>query len=115
MKVTHVVECTAAATGVSKNIICRLQSTEDLKNWPVQSEAYIGVKHECSVPQNFYIQVRQTVRYLFLEKKQMPLVKRIIAKLVGHKVCDIVHLKSFAGSELPHEDSNAWVWSQTTS
>ena len=81
MKLSHVVERTAAATGVSKNIICRLKSTKDLENRSVQSEAHIVVKLECSVPEKFDILVRKTVRDLFLEKKQMPSLKRIFAKI----------------------------------
>ena len=114
MKLSHVVERIAATTGVSKDIICRLKSTEDIKNWPIQPEAHSGVKRGCSVPENFDILVRQTEQDLFLEKKQMPSLKWVYAKLTGLKVRDIVHLNIFQGSELRHEDSNVLVWSQTT-
>ena len=51
VKLSHVVERTAAATGLSKNIICRIKSTEDLENRPIQPEAHIRVKRKCSVPE----------------------------------------------------------------
>ena len=44
----------------------------------------------------------------------MPSVKRIFAKLAGSKVRDIFHLNIFEVSELPHEDSNVWMWSLTS-
>ena len=109
IRLSHVVERTAAATGVSNNIICRLKSTEDLENWPIQPDARIGVERECSIPEIFDILVRQTIRDLYLEKKQMPSVKHIFTKLAGLKVCDIVHLNTCEGFELPHEYSTNFV------
>ena len=113
IKLSHVVERTTAATGVAKNIICRLKSADDLKNWHIQHDARFGGERVYPIPENFDIIVRQTVRDLFLEKKQMPSLKRILTELAGLKVRDIVHPNIFEGFELPKEDSTVWPWSQT--
>lgn len=55
----------SAATGVFKNIMCRLKSTKDLENWAVQPEAHIVDGFECSVPEKFDVLVRQTERDVF--------------------------------------------------
>ena len=68
IKLSHVLERTAAATEVSKNIIYKIKSTEDPENWTIQPDAHIGVQRERSVPENFDILVLQTVRLLFLQK-----------------------------------------------
>ena len=68
----QVVDRTAAATGVSRTIVSKLKSQDDVEKAFHEVGEHVTVQQKSQEPDSFRTIVRQTIRYLFLEKKQAP-------------------------------------------
>ena len=104
-KLTHVLDRTAAATGVSRAMISRMRTEEDVQNWLIQSGDNVRVSQEIQVPEGFAIIVRKVIRDLFIEKKVVPLVSRIYERISSLILQHVLDLNLFVGTDIPTDDS----------
>ena len=77
----NVIERTAAATGVSKNIVCRVRTIEDVKDWKKKSGDHVHVRCEPQIPSNFASVVRHVIREIYLERTSVPTLDSILDRL----------------------------------
>ena len=108
---THILDRTAAATGVSRGTISRIKTEEYVQNWPIESGCHVRVSQERQVPERFAIIERKLIRYLLLKKKVVPSVNRIYNRIFSLRVQRVLHLDLFVGIDIRTDDSKLWVWS----
>ena len=88
-KLNHILDRTAAATGVPRATISRIKTEEDVENWPIESGGHVRVSQESQVLERFTIIARKVIQRLFLEKKVIPSVNRIYERISSLKVQDV--------------------------
>ena len=113
-KLNQVVDRTAAATGVSRTIASKLKSENDVEKAFHEVGEHVAVQQKSQVPDNFRTIVRQTIRDLFLEKKQVPTLDTIFEKLLQIRVEDINHLNILDTADLCLDGSTVWKRSRST-
>ena len=114
LELDHVVERTDAAPDVSPTIVSKFKTDKDVIDWQYENEENITLERKGEVPENYSVIIRQAIRDLFLERKQVPSVSRIYDKTSKIKVEDVILFNTFDGADLSLEDSRIWVWSRST-
>ena len=112
-KLTHDLDRTEAATGVSRATKSRIKTEEYMQKWLVQSGSHVQVSQDSQVPESFAIIARKVIRDLFIEKKLVPSVNRIYERISSLKVQHVLDLNLFVGIDIPTDDSKSWVWSKS--
>ena len=113
-KLTHVLDRTAAATGISRAPISRIKTEEDVQNWPFQRGSQVQFSQYIQVPESFAIIVLKVIRDLFIEKNVVPSVNRIYERISSLKERHVLDLNLFFGIVIPTNDSKLRVWSRST-
>ena len=67
-----------------------------------------------NVPGKYESVVRQVIRDLFLEKKKVPTLDNILAKLKSLNASDVVQHNLFDDQLVPREEELIWPWGRTT-
>ena len=70
-----------AATGVNRNIIPKIQPTEDFLNWKEKPGVPFPTRSDPVVPMNFSSSSQQIVRKIYLEYKQVPTLDFILKRM----------------------------------
>ena len=78
INLNNVIERTAAAAGVSKNIICRVRTIEDVKDWKKKSGDHVHVRREPQIPSNFASVGRHIIREKCLERTSVSTLDSIL-------------------------------------
>ena len=97
----NVLERTAAATGVNRNIISKIHTIEDVLDWKNKPGVPVATRKEPVIPKNFSIVFRLTVREIYLERKQLPTLYLILERIKQKKVNEFYNLNLFNGDEIP--------------
>ena len=67
INLNNVTERTAAATGVNRNLVCKICAMEDVSSWRKLPCLPITVSRKQTIPENFSSVVRQTIQDIYLE------------------------------------------------
>ena len=81
INLNNVVERTSAATGVNKNLVCKIRTIEDVLNWKKKPGVSVKVPQTPQIPDNFCSVIRQVVRDIYLESECVPALDQILEKL----------------------------------
>ena len=114
INLNNVVERTSAATGVNKNLVCKIRTIEDVLNWKKKPGVSVKVPQTHQIPDNFCSVIRQVVRDICLERERVPTLDRILEKLREKTVQDFEHLNLFHDGDIPSSESPIWIWSRTS-
>ena len=95
INLNNVIERTLAATGVRKNIICRVRTIEDVKGWTKKSGDHVHVRHEPKILTNFSSFVRHVIREIYLELTSVLTLRSILDPPRQKKTSDFEHLNIF--------------------
>ena len=115
INLNNVIERTVIATGVSKNMRCRVRTMEDVKGWKKKSGDRVLVGHRPQFPNNFSSVVRHVIREMYLERTSVPTPDSILDRLRQKKVSDLERSNLFDNnSSIPAPESDIWVWGRTS-
>ena len=114
INLNNVIRMTAAATGVNKNIVCRIRTVDGVINWQKKPDDTVNVQRESKVSANFSPVIRHVVREMYLERISIPTLDTILERLKSKKVHQLKHLSLFEGIQLPTSDSDVCVWGITS-
>ena len=96
----NVLERTAAATGVNRNIASKIHTINDVLNWKNKPDVPVATRKEPVILKNFSTFVRQIVCEMDLERKQSPMLDLILKRLKQKKVSEFENLNLFNGDEI---------------
>lgn len=113
INLNKVLERTVAATGIGRTICSRIQTEDDVTNWPHEDGAKLKYNTESSVPDSYISIVRQVVRDIIVEKETYPTIREVQRRLCELKVEDVMAVNIFE-NETPPPDSKVWTWSRAT-
>ena len=99
INLNNVLEEKAAATGVNRNLIAKIQTTEDVLNWKKKPGVPVPTASDPKIPTKFSSIIRQVV----------PTLDFILERLNQKKVKDLDHLNFFTGGKIPHPESRIWI------
>ena len=78
INLNNVIERTAVAIGVKKNIVYRVRTMEDVKDWKKKSGDHVHVRHEPQILINFSSVMRHVIREVYLERTSVPTLDSIL-------------------------------------
>lgn len=114
ISLNNVIQRTAVPTGISKNLICKASTLEDVKHWKRKPDTPVNVQQATHVPENFPFVIDHVVREIYLEGARVPTLDIIIDKLLQKRVQNFEHLNLFHGRAIPNLSSSSCIWSRTS-
>ena len=107
-------ERSTAATRVNRSIISKIHIIEDVLKWKNKPDLPVATRKEPLIPKKFSIIVRQVVREIYLEHKQLPTLDLILEGLKQKKVNEFDNFNLCNGDEIPDTNSNICIWGHTS-
>ena len=90
INLNNVLEVTAAATGVNKNIVSKIHTIDHVLNWKNKPGVPVVTRKDPVIPKNFSNVVRQVVHEICLERKQLPTLDLILERLKQRKLVNSI-------------------------
>ena len=109
-----VIQRTVEATGFCKKTVSKINSELVVTNWKFQGAQCVQRNRSMNVGKKYESVVRQVIRNLFLEKKEVPTLDSVLTKLKGLNLSDVVQHNLFDDHFVPAEEEKIWTWVRTT-